>query len=514
MADHPVVAMRGIVKTYPGVRALSSVDLSIRSGEVMALVGENGAGKSTLLKILAGAARADEGQILVDGERVAINSPRDAQDAGIAVIYQELNLASHLSVAENVYVGREPRTRLGTVDFGAMRRGSEALLRGLGVSLDSTRLVGDLNIAMRQMVEIAKALLVNARVVVMDEPTSSLTEEEVDALLALVRRLRESGVAVVYVSHRMREIFEIADRITVLRDGAVVGVREADAARPGDIVQMMVGRDLEDLYGVRASNVDEKAVPALEVRGLGCGALLHDVSFSVRPGEIVALSGLIGAGRSHAALAIFGARRRTAGQVLLDGVPRRFRSPKDAMAAGIGLVPEDRKAQGLFLGLPVRENMSSASLASISRLAFVSGRRDRALAGRFAQQLNLRSSALEVGAGTLSGGNQQKVVLARWLARSPRVLILDEPTRGVDVGAKAEIYALIRRIAADGVAVLVISSELTEVLGIADRIVVMREGYGVGELDASDATEKRVMALATGVQDDGTSYLAQNSERS
>ncbi|TFC85433.1 sugar ABC transporter ATP-binding protein [Cryobacterium sp. TmT2-59] len=502
MAEHPLIAMRGIVKRYPGVTALRDVNLTVEPGEVMALVGENGAGKSTLLKILAGAARADEGVIEVSGEIVNVHSPRESQSRGIAVIYQELNLANDLSVAENIYVGREPRTRFGTVDFRAMRDGASRILTSLGIRVSPDQIVGNLNIALRQMVEIAKALLVDARVVVMDEPTSSLTEEEVATLLNLVRQLRSSGISVIYVSHRMREIFEIADRITVMRDGSVVGVRDARTTRPSDIVQMMVGRELEDLYGVRTAPLDHTATPTLEVRNLSSGKLLHDVSFCVRPGEILALAGLIGAGRSDAALTIFGAAKRSGGEIIIDGQPMALRTPNEAMEAGIGFVPEDRKSQGLFLGLPVRENMSSASLSRISRMSFVSQRRDRDLARQYAKQLGLRESAIEVAVGTLSGGNQQKVVLARWLARLPKLLILDEPTRGVDVGAKAEIYQLIRKIAGEGVAVLVISSELTEVLGIADRILVMREGYGVGELTAADATEKRVMAMATGVQED------------
>ena len=503
MAQHPLGSMHGITKRYPGVTALSDVALSVDPGEVMALVGENGAGKSTLLKVLAGAVRADEGTIRVAGETVAIHTPRDSQSHGIAVIYQELNLANDLSVAENIYVGREPKTRFGTVDFHAMDQGAAKLLADLGITSFSPRaIVGNLNIAHRQMVEIAKALLINARLVVMDEPTSSLTEEEVDTLIDLVRRLRVQGVSVIYVSHRMREIFEVSDRITVMRDGSVVGVLDAAASTPGDVVRMMVGRELDDLYGVRTTAIDRSTVPTLEVRNLSAGTLLHDVSFSVHPGEIVALAGLIGAGRSHAVMTIFGARRRSGGEILINGKPCTLRTPGEAMAAGIGFVPEDRKAQGLFLGLSVRENMSSASLASISRLFMVSRSRDRSMARDYAKKLGLRQSAVEVGAGTLSGGNQQKVVLARWLARRPRLLILDEPTRGVDVGAKAEIYALVRSIAEEGVAVLIVSSELTEVLGIADRIVVMREGHGVGELGAAEANEKRVMSMATGVQED------------
>lgn len=502
MTEPALISMRGIVKRYPGVTALRDVDLSVRPGEVMALVGENGAGKSTLLKILAGAARADEGTIEVSGVMRDIQAPRDSQACGIAVIYQELNLANDLSVAENIYVGREIKNRFGLVDFRAMERGAAALLNSLGVAISPQQLVGDLNIALRQMVEIAKALLVDARIVVMDEPTSSLTEEEVETLLELVRKLRSNGVSVIYVSHRMREIYEIADRITVMRDGAVVGVCEASNTTPNDVVQMMVGRELVDLYGVRSAPLDETAPPALEVKRLSSGDLLHDVSFAVRPGEILVLAGLIGAGRSDVALAIFGAAKRSGGEILVSQKPLALRTPIEAMNAGIGFVPEDRKHQGLFLGLPVRENISSACLSAISRMSIVSRRRDRDLATHHSSKLGLRLSAIDVAAGTLSGGNQQKVVLARWLARKPRILILDEPTRGVDVGAKAEIYHLIRTVAAEGVAVLVISSELTEVLGIADRIVVMREGYGVGELNAADATEKRVMAMATGVEGD------------
>jgi len=504
MTEHSLISMRGIIKRYPGVIALHNVSLSVEPGEVMALVGENGAGKSTLLKILAGATRADEGIIEIAGQLVQIHSPRDSQAHGIAVIYQELNLANDLSVAENIYVGREPKTRFGTVDFVAMKRGAGRLLASLGIQVSPDEIVGNLNIALRQMVEIAKALLVHARLIVMDEPTSSLTEEEVETLLALVRQLRTTGVSVIYVSHRMREIFEIADRITVMRDGSVIGVCDAHTTSPNDIVQMMVGRELQDLYGVRTVPVDQTATPTLEVRKLSSGPLLHDVSFSVRPGEIVALAGLIGAGRSDAALTIFGAVKRRGGEILIDGKPLALRTPSEAMDAGIGFVPEDRKSMGLFLGLPVRENMSSASLPKVSRFWVISRRRDAELARTYAQQLGLRESAVEVAADTLSGGNQQKVVLARWLARRPKLLILDEPTRGVDVGAKAEIYQLIRRIAAKGVAVLVISSELTEVLGIADRVLVMREGHGVGELDAADATEKRVMAMATGLEEDGS----------
>lgn len=501
MDGQPLVAMRGITKRYPGVVALDGVDLEVRPGEVMALVGENGAGKSTLLKILAGAEHPDEGTIEVDGAPVQMADPREAQRRGIAVIYQELNLAEHLSVAENVFVGREPRTRFGTVDRTEMNRRTAQLLEELHVAAAPSTVVGHLNVARRQMVEIAKALSMDARVIVMDEPTSSLTEHEVRMLLQLVAELRARGVAVVYVSHRMREIFEIADRITVMRDGRLVGVRETAEITPDDVVTMMVGRELTDLFGGETSDRDLSEDCVLEVEGLSSGDRVKDVSFSVRPGEIVGFAGLIGAGRSETAHAIFGSRPRTAGVVRVGGQAISPRHPEDAIRHGVVLVPEDRKREGLFLGLPVRTNMASPSLRRLSRWGFVRRGAEGALSREQASRLNLRSSAVDVPAGTLSGGNQQKVVLARWLALNPKVLLLDEPTRGVDVGAKAELYRIIRSVARQGVGVVVISSELPEVLGICDRIVVMREGRVVGQLDARAATEEAVMSLATGASE-------------
>lgn len=496
----PQIAMRGIVKSYPGVKALRGVDLVVQPGQVMGLVGENGAGKSTLLKVLAGAVLADEGTIDVDGETVSFRNPRDSQRAGIAVIYQELMLAEHLSIAENVYAGREPASRWGTVDFRTMRRNTAELLAELGIKASPTDEVGRLNVARRQMVEIAKALSMDARLIVMDEPTSSLTEDEVETLLDLVRGLRARGVSVVYVSHRMREIFAVADAITVMRDGALIGVKRVDEVTPDQVVNMMVGRDLLDVYGVRSSP-RPAGTPVLEVRNLQAGPRVQDVSFSVAAGEIVGMAGLIGAGRSETALAVFGEGRVTSGSVFMDGKAIQRRNAREAIAAGIAYVPEDRKQQGLFLGLPIRSNISSACLDDMCTNGVVSTRKDRALAHRMSKDLQVKAASSEVSVGTLSGGNQQKVVLARWLARQPRVLILDEPTRGVDIGAKAEIYRLIRTIAADGVAVLMISSELPEVLGLADRVLVMREGRLVGEFGYGEADEQQVMALATGVHE-------------
>jgi ABC-type sugar transport system ATPase subunit len=494
----PLIQMRGITKSYPGVLALRGVDFSVAPGQVMALVGENGAGKSTLLKVLAGAVSADAGEVAIDGVPTVLRNPRDSRDAGIAVIYQELMLAEHLSVAENVFAGREPTTRGRGVDFAAMRRETARLLEQLGVDASPRDQVGRLNVARRQMIEIAKALSLDARLIVMDEPTSSLTEDEVETLLNLVRRLRSRGVSVVYVSHRMREIFAVADAITVMRDGSLVGVHRVEDVTPEGIVTMMVGRDLGDMYGERVAP-RPAATPVLEVRGLHAGPRVNDISLRIEAGEVVGMAGLVGAGRSETALTIFGQTRPTAGSVHVDGEQVRLRHPRDAIAAGIAYVPEDRKRQGLFLGLPIRVNISSACLDDVSSRGVISRTRDRTMARSLARDLSVKASSIETTVGTLSGGNQQKVVLARWLARRPRVLLLDEPTRGVDVGAKAEIYRLIREVAAAGVAVLVISSELPEVLGLSDRVLVMREGHLVGELAAADATEERVMALATGV---------------
>jgi ABC-type sugar transport system ATPase subunit len=504
----PLIRMQGIVKSYPGVRALRGVDLVVEPGQVMGLVGENGAGKSTLLKVLAGAITADEGTIEVEGHPTELRTPRDSRDAGIAVIYQELMLAEHLSIAENVFAGREPSRGWRGVDFPAMRRDTASLLRELGIKASPNEQVGRLNVARRQMVEIAKALSTNARIIVMDEPTSSLTEDEVETLLALVARLRERGVSVVYVSHRMREIFAVADAITVMRDGELVGVHRTADVTPDQVVKMMVGRELIDMYGTRPApptgpqGAPRRApTPVLTVRGLHAGPRVRDVSLTVSAGEIVGLAGLVGAGRSETALAVFGHLHRTEGSVLIDGTEVHLRSPREAIAAGIAYVPEDRKQQGLFLGLPIRTNMSSACLDDVSSNGVLSTRRDRALAERLSKDLRVKASSVETAVGTLSGGNQQKVILARWLARQPKVLILDEPTRGVDVGAKSEIYRLIRSIAAEGVAVLMISSELPEVLGLSDRVLVMREGCLVGELDGPTAHEHEVMAMATGVHE-------------
>jgi len=499
IAQKPLaLRMLGVGKTFPGVKALDGVNFELRAGEVMALVGENGAGKSTLLKILAGVYQQDEGEILVAGNVVEISDPQDSQRLNIAMIYQELNLAEHLSVAENVFVGREPRTRFGLVDFRRMNRETRKLFEESlhTMDIDPRVEVRRLSIAQKQLVEIARALSLEADVIVMDEPTSSLSESEVRVLLELVRRLRDSGLAVVYVSHRLEEVFEVGDRVTVLRDGRLVGVKNTEETTPDEIVKMMVGRKLEDLYGEAEEPRSSKT--GLEVRDLMLPGASQGISLRVRAGEIVGLSGLMGAGRTELARAMFGADPVDGGTVLVEGEEVAPGSPRRAIEAGIGYVPEDRKLQGLFLGMSVRENVTAASSQHVGRSGFIRFREDRRLAEEAREQFKIRAASVEQSVRDLSGGNQQKVVLAKWLAVGPRVLILDEPTRGVDVGGKAEIYGLIRQMARQGMALIVISSELPEILGISDRVLVMRQGMLVGELSGSEANEEKVMVLATG----------------
>ncbi|MFJ7203423.1 sugar ABC transporter ATP-binding protein [Streptomyces sp. NPDC098789] len=488
------LGVRDIVKSYGGVRALVGVSLDFPAGTVTALMGENGAGKSTLLKIICGDQGADSGAVRLDGVPLRLHSPADARAAGIRFIPQEPEIVPHLSVAENVYLGALP-TRAGRrFDRPGLRRRLEADLLRIGFAevLDADALGTDLTAAQRQLVEILRALTGEAKVIAFDEPTSSLSEHEVAALFALIRRLRAAGLAVVYVSHRMREIFQLADRVAVLRDGALVGVRVAADTDEGEIVRMMVGRKLSALFA-RTHAATDRVV--LDVRGVRTDDV-HDIDLQVRAGEVVALAGLVGAGRSELARALVGDLPLRAGSVSVDGRALRLRRPSDAVRAGIGLAPEERKAQALFMDRSVRDNTTLAVLGPLSRLRFVRRRAERRLAREFTDRLRVRTPSIEHPVRELSGGNQQKVVLARWLARRPKVLLLDEPTRGIDVGAKAEIYRIIADLAQAGVALLVISSELPEVLGLADRVVVMQDGRITGELSRAEATEERVLALA------------------
>ncbi|MCC6314896.1 MAG: sugar ABC transporter ATP-binding protein [Thermomicrobiales bacterium] len=490
----PLLQMQGISKSFFGVPALVDVDLDARAGEVHAVMGENGAGKSTLMKILAGALQPDAGTIRLDGEVVHFSHPRQAQQHGVSIIYQEFNLLPDRTVAQNIFLGREPR-RGPFVDAGAMEAATVALLAELGMerSIASQSLVRDLSVAQQQTVEIAKALSFAAKILIMDEPTAALSPQEADALFAQVRLLQRRGLAVLYISHRLQEVFDLAQRITVLKDGRLVATLDAATTRPDELVRMMVGRDLGHLYPPRAAAAELGAV-RLRVRR-GGGGRLRDIDLAVRAGEIVGLAGLEGAGRTELARAIFGDAPFTRGVVELDGAPIRIRSPRQAIRAGIGLLTEDRKAEGLILTESVRDN----TLLALRSLRGRVGSQDDAtrLVLDLARRVDLRAASLEQEVRYLSGGNQQKVVLAKWLATRARVLIFDEPTRGIDVGAKAGIHELMRELARAGAAILMISSDLPEIVGMSDRVVVMRDGAIAGELPAG-ASEAGVMLLATG----------------
>ncbi|MEQ4719844.1 sugar ABC transporter ATP-binding protein [Nonomuraea sp. B19D2] len=492
-----ILRVEGLGKRFPGVVALDGVDLDLREGEVHVLLGENGAGKSTLIKMLSGAYQPDSGRILVDGEPVAIRTAADAQRLGIATIYQEFNLVPQLTVGENLALGRPPR-RFGFVDTRRMHEQARGMLDLVGIDVDPRTRVADLGIAQMQMVEIAKALALNARVLIMDEPTAVLTTSEVRRLFDLVGQLRERGVAVVFITHHLEEIAQIGDRVTVLRDGR--SVAQVPAGTPEEeLVRLMVGRPIDQQYPRDAAAAGE---PLLQVRDLSRDGAFSGVSFEVRAGEVVGLAGLVGAGRTEVARAVFGADPHDSGEVLVRGRRLPGGDVRAAMEAGLGLVPEDRKGQGLVLGADIAENLGLVTLRGASRGGFVDRAGQREAAARVAAQLGVRMSHLGQEVRTLSGGNQQKIVIGKWLLADANVLILDEPTRGIDVGAKVEIYQLINSLTASGHAVLMISSDLPEILGMSDRILVMARGRLVGELDAAEANQDSVMALAvTEVED-------------
>lgn len=494
----PILEMTNISKTFPGIRALQNVQLTIHAGEVHALMGENGAGKSTLMKILAGAYVPDPGaDIRIDGRSILIEGPLSAKAHGIAIIYQELALAPNLTVAENIYLGRE--ARLGpAIDRAGMAAGCADILLRLGATFRASTLVQDLSIAERQMVEVARAIHARSRVLVMDEPTTALSARETGKLFTLIRRLRADGLAIIYISHRMAEVYELSDRISVLRDGQYVGTLTPGEVAPEAVVRMMVGRDLSSFYKKDHRAPPRNPEPVLEVQGLTDGGRVQDGSFVLYRGEVLGLAGLVGAGRTELARLIFGAERRTGGTVRLEGQEVDFTGPGEAITAGVAYLTEDRKAQGLFLDMTCSENVN---LGVIGRDSGPGGWLDFRRAGERVlaaiQAMAIRVAGPGVPVGTLSGGNQQKVLLSRLLETEPRVLILDEPTRGVDIGAKSEIYRMIDQLAQRGLAVLVISSELPEIVGICDRVVVMHEGRIVGEADP--ITEENIMALAAGV---------------
>ncbi|MEV0115767.1 sugar ABC transporter ATP-binding protein [Streptomyces sp. NPDC050844] len=495
MREPPVLAVQGLSKSFGAVRALHDVSLELYAGEAHALAGENGAGKSTLIKTLAGVHRPDAGGLSLDGRPVVFHGPGDARDAGVAVIYQEPTLFPDLSVAENIFMGRQPRRSLGRVDHKAVHAAAGALFKRLAVNLDPEQPARGLSIADQQIVEIAKALSFDARVLIMDEPTAALTGSEVARLFGVVRALREQGAAVLFISHRIEEIFELCQRVTTLRDGALIASEPLDGLTEDDLVRRMVGRDLDELYPKQDTQVGEVA---LSVRRLTREGVFTDVSFDVRRGEIVGLAGLVGAGRSEVARAVFGVDRWDAGTVEVQGRALVNGAPSTAMAAGLALVPEDRRAQGLVMDMSIERNIGLTGLRTTVRAGLMDRGAERSRSLDWAVRLQVKYARIADAVGTLSGGNQQKVVLAKWLATRPQVLIVDEPTRGIDVGTKAEVHRLLSELAADGVAVLMISSDLPEILGMADRVLVMHEGRLTAEIPRARATEESVMAAATG----------------
>ncbi|HVY98352.1 MAG TPA: sugar ABC transporter ATP-binding protein [Dongiaceae bacterium] len=490
-----LIALSGISKSFGPVKVLKDVGFDVRPGEVHALLGENGAGKSTLIKIMAGVISPDGGEMKVNGRPVRFASPREAAAHGIATVYQELLLFPELTVAENIYLGHAPKTRLGTLDWPAMRAGARALLDSLdSPDLDVDVLVGKLSVANRQRVEIAKALSQDAKLVIMDEPTAALADADAKRLMSVVKMLRDRGVGIVYVSHRLPEIFALADRVTVLRDGAHVGTRAISEVDEAHLVSMMVGRAIDHLF----PKVDvPRGDVVLEVRNLAYRDVVQDISFTLHAGEILGIAGLVGAGRTELALTIFGVTPATSGEILLDGKPVAIKSPGEARGLGIAYIPEDRGLQGLIRPQTVRENVSLAVIDRIAKALVVDRGRESALAKEAIARFGIRTRGPEQRVRQLSGGNQQKVVLAKWVAAEPRVLIMDEPTRGIDVGAKAEIHALMSRLAGQGLAVLMISSELPEVLGMSDRVLVMRGGRIVRAFERDAATPDAVGSAMT-----------------
>jgi ribose transport system ATP-binding protein len=495
----PVLRLENIVKTFPGVRALDNVSLAVMPGEVHALMGENGAGKSTLMKVLGGIHQPDEGSIYVGAQRAVMAGPLEAKAQGIVFIHQELSLAEELSVAENIYLGELPRKGFGRVDWQTLYARTDTILKKLNVGFDARTQVGDLSIANQQMVEIARALTVDAKAVIFDEPTASLTDAEKVVLFDVIADLKADGVGIIYISHRMEEIFKITDRITVLRDGQYQGTVATADTDEESVTQMMIGRKL-DLSRV-ASHHDIGDV-ALEVRGLSCGDLYADVSFEVRRGEVVGFYGLVGAGRTEIAETLFGLREPSAGQILLDGKELRIHSPADAIARGISLVPEDRKGQGLVLGMNCRDNMTLPQVDDLKAGPFMAEGAEVAIFDQYRDRLDIRTPSWKQRVGNLSGGNQQKIVIGKWLSMHPTVLIVDEPTRGIDVGSKSEIHKLLRALAAQGYAVMVISSEMPEVLHVSDRIVAMYSGRIMRTFTSEEVKEDSLIHAISGLGGD------------
>lgn len=489
-----IVKMEHICKSFPGVKALDDVSFNLKPGEVMALLGENGAGKSTLMKILSGVYTKDEGTILIDGKEVPIMNQKVASEKGIAIIHQELNMCHHLTIAENMFLGREP-LKHGLIDTKKMNSDAKELLLKLGVDIDPTTITGELQVSKQQMVEIAKALSINAKVLIMDEPTSALTAREIDELFTIIRQLKESGCGIVYISHRLEELAHITDRVTIMRDGHYITSGNFKDFTMDEIIANMVGREIKEKYPHVNCPVGETV---FEVKNLNAGRLVRDISFNVRKGELVGIAGLMGAGRTETTRAIFGADQKESGKIFVEGKEVFIRNPKDAIKNGIVLAPEDRKKDGLCTKLPVRENISLPNLDALTgKNLVINSRKENDISQKAIKDMNIKLPHAEVNAETLSGGNQQKVVVGKWLAGNSKLVMFDEPTRGIDVAAKVEIYHLMNQLKENGIGCLFVSSELPEVIGVADRIIVMCDGRITGELSREEATQEKVLALAT-----------------
>ena len=486
-----------VSKAFPGTLALDRAQFELNAGEIHAVVGENGAGKSTLMKILSGVYTADSGEIRFEGRPVSFTNPREALALGIAIVHQELSVVRPLTVAENIFPGRLPTNRLGMVKYRELFEQARRVLEELQMDIDPRQPMEQLSIANQQLVEIAKTLSMNCRVLILDEPTSALTEREADILFGLLRRLAANGTGIVYISHKLNEIFSLTDRITVLRDGKYIGTKITSQTTPAEIIRMMVGRELSDFYPPKSG---ERGEPLLEVRDLRLPGQTAGNSFKLYAGEVLGFAGLIGSGRSELARAIFGADAKAGGEILINGQPVDIQSPSQAIKLGLGYLPEDRKAAGLFLDMAVKLNVEATTLNKVSSGGFINATKERSLSERYVEQLNISTPGIEQEVRRLSGGNQQKTLVAKWLAIEPKILIVDEPTRGIDVGAKREIHHLLRTLAQNHVGVIMISSELPEILGMSDRVLVMHEGEIVGEIDGERASEEEIMIYASGQQ--------------
>ncbi|WP_374724139.1 sugar ABC transporter ATP-binding protein [Calidifontibacillus erzurumensis] len=494
-AVQPLVEMRNISKAFSGNRVLENVDFEVLPGEIHALMGENGAGKSTLIKILTGIYERDAGTVHVKGKEVHFSNPKEAEKAGIAVIHQELNIIPQLTVSENMFLGKELTNGFGVLKTKEMKEKTTEYMNRLGISIDPDAEAGKLSVGQQQMIEIARAVAANTEVLIMDEPTAALTDREIETLFKVINSLKSQGVGIVYISHRMEEIFEICDRISILRDGQFIGTKKIKETNFDEVVQMMVGRELGERYPDRSVNPSDER---LKVEGLTSKVVFENISFSLRKGEILGVAGLMGAGRTEIMEALFGYRPKQQGKVFIDGEEVQIHNPYDAIKAGIGFVTEDRKDEGLVLGLSVRENLSLPNLKIISTNGLISAKKEHEFVQDMINKFRVKTSSQEQAVKSLSGGNQQKIVIGKWLGIRPKILILDEPTRGVDVGAKKEIYQIMNELTKQGVAIIMVSSELPEILGMSDRIMVIHEGKITAIFDRREATQEKIMQAATG----------------